>query len=669
MRVAADGEVRQRRPVPSEDLSPPPTHNVSTRKFWIITGCFTCGTSCCLLAIVLLFLYLSVPEDFTILKYYQIAAIMGGGVMEFRKELGRHPRLPFPPVDDPIFNRIDETGDGDDFYRMFSVGKENGTGCERLKGIQRKFCRASIGAGAVKNWKKYEALRERCRWKSEDAFRTYPTFTYADFPELKRDSGYTHFTHDETQRLIDKHRKRDESNRVQIKSCEVLEDRDWEWKIVRLGPFFSTGGYDWHRYYIPNSTEQGDRLYSAFFYGPVDRNGKVLPYPPIHIHHMHSATTQCSMIARMWSGGIPHPPHGGRRGLNWYFDVHGDRQCKAEQGGTACLHKEFPEGYAQYTYLPQCIFGEVNDVRPANSSKMEFWVEHAYRIGRDCSIARPIGFFASGAGPHVHVEETFSAAKAVKSALGGKASYEPSLVPVDDYDAPTNEDSLIWCTIRFPYAIKILSVWVHTHHQFTHDQFLFRGHPRELGLDTGPLTLENHYTPLLLSKTGIDRHQLKNYLFNNMLKNGGSVACKLNEDRFEKGTPGVLPKGVPNDIYDRIVMPNCSSNLSFSSKELVTIVALHGSVTGKKTGNNTAVMHSAFYSEFVRPECHNLLADDDRCAKHFVDDLHLPCLESMASPKAISLLLAQRGLQNTKDNLMKAREELARFAAQGGGLW
>lgn len=347
--------------------------------------------------------------------------------------------------------------------------------------------------------------------------------------------------------------------------------------------------------------------------------------------------------------------------------MHGDRQCMEEHGGSACLLKEMPDGFAQYVYLPQCIFGEVNDIRPPGSPTIEFWLEHAYKYTKDPDTflrIRPTGFFVSGAGSHIHVEEGSNPAKAMMTALSPKEHYEPHVFPVDDYDAPSDVDSVIWCTMEFPMNLEFLSVWVHTHHQFTHDMWWFRGHPRDLGLDSGPLVLENHYTPIRLPDAGIDRHQFKNYVYNNMRKNHNRLVCKLNEDRFEKGEEGVLPKGLKNDIYDRMVMPNCSGDLKFERGELITYVALHGPTTGKVTKSKKSVMHSAWNAEYVVPGCN----DWESCHHKFLDDLHLPCLES-SYPRAIALALAQMGWEFTRENAERMRKKLAAFANQGGGTW
>jgi hypothetical protein len=262
-------------------------------------------------------------------------------------------RIPFPGVGDPLVNEI-EHASGDDYFRMFSQGPhKGGTGCEDLHGVQREFCLISVGDGAVTNYNKYLDLREKCEWKTEDAFEAYPTFLYLNMSdsEMKRESGYTHFSYKDTQSRINQHRERNKSTRVRIKTCNLREDKHWEWNIVRLGPFYSNGGYDWHRYLIPNTTSRGHKLYSAFFYAPVQGDGKVIGYPPVHIHHMHSATTQCNFIGRLWSGGVPDPNFKKFTSTQWYFDIHGDRQCVKDRGGVACLHKESPTRHKSHTQI------------------------------------------------------------------------------------------------------------------------------------------------------------------------------------------------------------------------------------------------------------------------------------------------------------------------------
>ena len=75
----------------------------------------------------------------------------------------------------------------------------------------------------------------------------------------------------------------------------------------------------------------------------------MIGYPPVHIHHMHSATSQCNLIGRLWSGGVPDPNFKKFTSTQWYFDIHGDRQCVKDRGGVACLHKESPTRHKSHT--------------------------------------------------------------------------------------------------------------------------------------------------------------------------------------------------------------------------------------------------------------------------------------------------------------------------------
>merc|ERR1740130_1972815 len=82
------------------------------------------------------------------------------------------------------------------------------------------------------------------------------------------------------------------------------------------------------------------------------------------------------------------------------FDVHGDRQCTRERGGTDCLARAYPKGFGMQLVKPIEALGEVIDARMETSSFLRFQVEYAYRwtaqpqrfVGR-ATTAAGTGFF------------------------------------------------------------------------------------------------------------------------------------------------------------------------------------------------------------------------------------------------------------------------------------
>ena len=74
-----------------------------------------------------------------------------------------------------------------------------------------------------------------------------------------------------------------------------MADGGATWAILRVGPFSSTGGYDWWQFAAHDALNLSRRLeggrtlalHSHYVVGVRAEDGGVLGYPPLHMHHLH----------------------------------------------------------------------------------------------------------------------------------------------------------------------------------------------------------------------------------------------------------------------------------------------------------------------------------------------------------------------------------------------
>ena len=499
--------------------------------------------------------------------------------------------------------------DGSEAFPLYA-SPEGGSGCEPYAGDDREFCEIHVGKKAEENFEVYRTALASCEeWTTEDPHDD-PGFIYMHLQnkELSSSSASAHFGYYVSQKKQDKFR-----HKLTLRTCETREDDIHSWTFARLGPFRSTGGYDWHRHVTPDIGHFSDKLrdgavyVTGFMGAAVDASGEVLGMPPIHIHHTHTATNQCWGLQATYNG--LHKGFGDRERkdpeaevMDWEFDTHGDRECLANNGGVACLLQTQPEGYGQLIKYPMCSLGDWNDMRPAGSPEMEFWVENAFRWTRKPQLQ--LGFMTGAIGIGFHPSYSFiSILSSNIKQNGRKEVEEPEFF--DDYVIPL-DNSIMWGSFAPTYSGRFVSMFFHTHHLWTKDMLFFRGDPKALGLNKPPFVLENSYTPRPLNEIGLPMEEIKRYIYNNLNKHSNCKAgtcpdliCQLNQNRFEsnESLPLGLMGGVLSKKYERIAYPKCTMT-DFHEGDIFTLISFHGTVEGAPppvVGKTR--MHSTVYAK------------------------------------------------------------------------
>lgn len=133
-------------------------------------------------------------------------------------------------------------------------------------------------------------------------------------------------------------------------TCENTLPDGSTWTVTRIGPFHTSGGYDWLQFGWDNLWDLKDKLkkypdgiyVTDQFSGPVTADGARIGNPPIHVHHIHigpspgvrqrSELYECLVN----SMGCYDPTR--------VFEHHGDYECYPEDGGLDCLVESTPDG-------------------------------------------------------------------------------------------------------------------------------------------------------------------------------------------------------------------------------------------------------------------------------------------------------------------------------------
>ena len=258
--------------------------------------------------------------------------------------------------------------------------------------------------------------------------------------------------------------------------CETENQDGSRWTVNRIGPFVTTGGYDWVQIGWENlwGLEEKLKAYPEGIYvtaqhsGPVDKDGVVLSHPPIHIHHIHIGPRPG---VRQHQDVLKCLLNGWDNNRDCYdptrvFEHHGDYQCIDEEGGLECLLETVPDGYGKLLTYPLGLEGDINDVRAPGSEPLEWyyqisirWTPKESRLGR---TIQPMHFH-NFAGP-------------------GNFDRKNQNSYILTYQCPTDRDSLFWYSGRMPYSGEMLRNKFHAHNKIFKEALFFAASPEELGL-------------------------------------------------------------------------------------------------------------------------------------------------------------------------------------------
>jgi len=356
---------------------------------------------------------------------------------------------------------------------------------------------------------------------------------------------------------------------MMVAEC-VKKTEGGNWHTQRVGPFKSTGGYDWwtyfHRDFTPAREEleglkAGERIgFTGHMMGPVDKNWNLIPIPPIHDHHIHivpglgayHTTQEFWTLAPCFLFG------------EWCFDAsmaiqqHGDLQCMPEEGGADCFGRDYSTegggGFIKLIRESLAITGQCNDLRPKASPPMVWWYQTTFRLTTIREHSK---------------WEALSTSTISNPASGALPMENPFTMIV-----PTGEDSLIYFTGRHAFSGTLVGIDLHTHQLKSQGTLLIAATPQELGLDSPLFKTIHPWRAILTKETGFGSNQvLREHVLRSLTESQGSldsIVCKMHGNSENVNGMGLV---------DRMTSYVDCHTWPFTSGQQFSVVAFNGPPT------------------------------------------------------------------------------------------
>lgn len=242
--------------------------------------------------------------------------------------------------------------------------------------------------------------------------------------------------------------------------CKRIEPDGSTWNVQKVGPFTSSGGYDWWKFAGHDVARLAKEVRThktihivESMLGAIDIHGRLLPYPPIHLHHIHLTFEQPCL--RFDDPLCYHVHYVLERHGEWAYDI-------------SWSEREM-DGYGRAISLPLVFDTELNDARPANSSTLTWFLVFALKwTSKRLSAVSYVRFFVS----NVYFRE----GKRVDpwADQGVRETY---------FFVPTHGKYINWhsATYRGPEG-QLLYVKGHNHHNLLVKGFMFATTPADMGL-------------------------------------------------------------------------------------------------------------------------------------------------------------------------------------------
>lgn len=309
------------------------------------------------------------------------------------------------------------------------------------------------------------------------------------------------------------------SSDIMMHTCKVgHEDSNGGRVVQRVGPFESTGGYDWWQIGWTNVGLLKDILAHHpegvdiinYIISPVDENGERIGHPPIHVHHVH-VIPQPGVRTRNIMRGICVRSSGfalqtldeifmERNCYNssLFFEQHGDYQCKDEDGGLDCLLG----GDHNHRRITQAldVEGEINDVRPADSPPLKWYFQVAFEWKIVDQDDQPIS------------QMTITAPGATTTFFD-----DDQLRRTTTFPTPTFAEHMLWYRGQMRTDGILVRNKLHAHSMIFESSVFFIGTPADLGLDDVKFRSKSGYTPIQTASLGFENNrQLSKYIIEHL---------------------------------------------------------------------------------------------------------------------------------------------------------
>jgi len=303
-----------------------------------------------------------------------------------------------------------------------------------------------------------------------------------------------------------------------------METENGLWRAEYIGPFTSSGGYDWWQFGWKNALHLEDFTQShiiAHWTGPVLADGSPLGMPPIHQHHVH--LTPCSREVYC------------RSGLR-VLEHHGDWQFRDEEGGVNSFGQFY--GGASKTVTSISLSAELNDVRLEGSTTMTWYYRIALLIGNTNATKLSLH--------RIH---------------GPGQSCSSQFCDVFPFPVPSGVDTFTIYGGVMPYGGIAAGIVFHAHQSAFHGALFFSGNGSLLRkTDIG--TVPAFQTTLTSSTPFKSNDRLQDHL---LMRLPNLVVCHAKH----------ASQTVHERRYDRAPVPKCSP-WSFETGDAFTVVTFNG---------------------------------------------------------------------------------------------
>jgi len=367
-----------------------------------------------------------------------------------------------------------------------------------------------------------------------------------------------------------------------ISECELIDADGSSYRSQRVGPFTSAGGYDFWQFGLPDVWQLQRKLVehpNGFdvdytFHGAVTPDGRILGYPPIHMHHIHVGPEIGIKVKEL---SLPYLSS----------EIHGDYVCLSSAQGSQCMFERSPQGYAKTINSRWDLEGEINDARPHNSPPMTWWFQNSIQYRPRTAKTIPINqMFITGPGRFNFLVD--------------------QLDLIAPFPAFAKEESFYWYTGDMPESGHLIRNKLHAHADSFQHAFFFRAVPKDLGLHQFPLRgqgPQGGYIPVRLSETTYSNfNQLQEDIFHNLAR-----SQMTSSDEF--GKPHLICEAFPSvesidgHEYDRRA-PTCCKSWSFQRGTTYTVLAFLKRFTNSPESGMQAIpaslnMHVHWITSYV----------------------------------------------------------------------
>mmetsp|Transcript_20288 Transcript_20288/g.50633 ORF Transcript_20288/g.50633 Transcript_20288/m.50633 type:complete len:673 (+) Transcript_20288:97-2115(+) len=393
-------------------------------------------------------------------------------------------------------------------------------------------------------------------------------------------------------------------SRLLVGECVVEMPGRAAWHTQRIGPFRSTGGYDFwsvsHRDFASvRKTMNGVRAHekigiTAHMIGPVDTHGRLLGLPPIHNHHTHigpdeglkwntlesSSQTECILRQEHCFNGVAA------------IQLHGDAQCSSDLGGTECFGSYYGSHIKLFS-APLAFTTVLNDVRQADSPPLEWW----YQITMRTQIVDATTVDLTPLSAHSMIQ-----------------SYEVAGNPFTTMDILADVDSMAYFTAVLPFDGTLVGIFWHAHQQKFQSGLIVAAAPEFLGLGVGSLKPMRSYKPILAKEAGfLSNPDARAHILRELQRTKGSldsILCTV------VGATEVLDS-LHGSRMDRRAQNTCKHQ-RLSSRDPITVISFFGPVreaskaaTSVESEARSSGTDTDKFPEHINPFI-NYVADDGR---------------------------------------------------------